>query len=114
MGINPTDEEVVNLMLQHKLFDTIKKDQAFVKGQKLQTIYESLTLPYPSYIFALTMGTGKTILIAAIIASEFAMSMEYQTSDVFMKNALVFAPDKTIIDSLRELFRYAIWQNFTA
>ena len=65
-------------------------------------LYESLTLAYPSYIFALAMGAGKTVLIGAIIATEFSMSIEYPDMD-FMQNALVFAPGTTIIESLREL-----------
>ena len=48
------------------------------------------------------MGAGKTILIGAIIATEFAMAQEYPDAD-FVQNALVFAPGKTIIEALREL-----------
>ena len=59
-------------------------------------------LDYPSYILALAMGAGKTVLIGAIIATEFAMSLRYPDGN-FMKNALVFAPGTTIIESLREL-----------
>ena len=46
------------------------------------------------------MGAGKTILIGTIIATEFVMAMAY---DNFIKNALVFAPGKTILGSLREI-----------
>lgn len=63
---------------------------------------ESLSLDYASYIMALTMGAGKTVLIGTIIATEFAMSLEYG-DDRFMKNALVFAPGTTIIESLKEI-----------
>ena len=48
------------------------------------------------------MGTGKTVLIGTIIATEFAMALRYPKGD-FMKNALVFAPGTTIIESLREI-----------
>ncbi len=48
------------------------------------------------------MGAGKTVLIGAIFATEFAMAMEYPDGP-FVHNALVFAPGKTIIESLREL-----------
>ncbi|MCS7232117.1 MAG: DEAD/DEAH box helicase family protein, partial [Elusimicrobiota bacterium] len=57
---------------------------------------------YPSYIFALAMGAGKTVLIGAIIATEFAMALEYPDGN-FVKNALVFAPGKTILGALKEL-----------
>ncbi len=55
------------------------------------------------------MGAGKTVLIGAIIATEFAMAMEYTRSlfnpaeSPFIQNALVFAPGTTIVESLREL-----------
>ena len=48
------------------------------------------------------MGAGKTALIGAIIATEFAMAMEYPNGP-FIQNALVFAPGTTIIQALREL-----------
>lgn len=90
------------------LLDRIKTDDQFVKDFKLEALRETLTLDYPSYILALAMGAGKTILVGTIIASEFAMALEYPTigddlQDAFVENALVFAPGKTIIESLREL-----------
>ena len=48
------------------------------------------------------MGAGKTILIGAIAATEFALAMEYPEGP-FVQNALVFAPGLTIVESLREL-----------
>ena len=48
------------------------------------------------------MGTGKTVLNGTIIATEFAMALRYPDAQ-FMKNALVFAPGTTIIESLREI-----------
>lgn len=84
------------------LWERIKTDDAFVKNFKLESLRETLTLDYPSYILALAMGAGKTILIGAIIATEFAMALEYPHGP-FVQNALVFAPGKTIIESLREL-----------
>ena len=87
---------------EDRLLDRIKTDDAFVKDFKLESLRETLTLAYPSYILALAMGAGKTILIGAIIATEFAMAQEYPDGP-FVQNALVFAPGKTIIESLREL-----------
>lgn len=84
------------------LFDRIRNDDGFVRDFKLEALRETLTLDYPSYILALAMGAGKTILIGAITATEFAMALEYLRGD-FVQNALVFAPGKTIIESLREL-----------
>lgn len=90
------------------LWQRISTDDQFVKDFKLEALRETLTLEYPSYILALAMGAGKTILMGAIIATEFAMALEYPSADdnlkdAFVENALVFAPGKTIIESLREL-----------
>jgi len=84
------------------LWKRIKTDDDFVRDFKLHALRETLTLDYPSYILALAMGAGKTVLIGAIIATEFALAMEYPDND-FVENALVFAPGKTILESLREL-----------
>ncbi|MCX7112247.1 MAG: hypothetical protein WCI11_04435 [Candidatus Methylumidiphilus sp.] len=84
------------------LFDRIRTDNAFVRANQLESLRETLTLDYPSYILALAMGAGKTILIGSIVATEFAMAQEYPEGP-FVKNALIFAPGKTIIESLREI-----------
>jgi len=84
------------------LVESIRNDPDFVKEFRLEAVRETLTLDYPSYILALAMGAGKTILIGGIFATEFAMAQEYPDNG-FVENALVFAPGKTIIESLREL-----------
>ncbi|HXQ34224.1 MAG TPA: DEAD/DEAH box helicase family protein, partial [Anaerolineales bacterium] len=84
------------------LIEKVRDDAEFVRKYKLEALRETLTLDYPSYILALAMGAGKTILIGAIFATEFAMAQEYPDNG-FVENALVFAPGKTIIESLREL-----------
>jgi len=84
------------------LWNSIRNDDVFTKEFQLEALRESLSLGYPSYILALAMGAGKTVLIGAIFASEFAMAQEYPNAN-FVENALVFAPGKTIIESLREL-----------
>lgn len=98
-------DKLRNLALDHgvdALFDAIRTDDDLVRDLKLEAVRETLTLDYPSYILALAMGAGKTILIGAIIATEFAMAQEYPDGD-FIQNALVFAPGKTILEALREL-----------
>jgi hypothetical protein len=98
-------EEITRLVIEEDLdalWTRIKADDAFVKAHRLESLRETLTLAYPSYIFALAMGAGKTILIGTIIASEFAMALEYPEGP-FVKNALVFAPGKTILESLKQL-----------
>jgi len=104
LGIPQTNEEIANLIVD-KGFDAliaaIKTNDEFVKKNKLNTVRESLILDYPSYILALAMGSGKTVLIGSIIATEFTLALEY--GDSFVKNALVFAPGKTILGALKEI-----------
>ena len=82
--------------------EKVKTDNAFVRQYALESLRESLTLDYASYILALAMGAGKTILMGSIVATEFAMAMEYPDGP-FVQNALIFAPGKTILSALREL-----------
>lgn len=84
------------------LLEQVRTDDALVKKYKLEALRETLALDYPSYILALAMGAGKTMLIGTIIATEFAMALETPDGP-FIQNALVFAPGKTILDALREL-----------
>jgi hypothetical protein len=58
---------------------------------------------YPNYIFALTMGTGKTILMATCIFYEFLLGNKFEKDERYCHNALVFAPDKTVLQALREI-----------
>ena len=58
---------------------------------------------YPNYIYALTMGLGKTILMGTCIFYEFLLANKYPKDKRFCHNALVFAPDKTVLESLREI-----------
>src|SRR6056297_160796 len=84
------------------LIERVRTDNRFVRENRLESLRETLTLDYPSYILALAMGAGKTILMGAIVATEFAMADEYPDGP-FVQNALIFAPGKTIIESLREI-----------
>lgn len=84
------------------LIKRVREDDTFVREHHLESLRESLTLDYASYILALAMGAGKTILMGSIVATEFAMAMEYPDGP-FVENALIFAPGKTILSALREL-----------
>ena len=102
-GVQTNNPDILKLLFeQDKFWEKVKTEDSFVKKNKLETLRESLTLDYPNYILALAMGAGKTILIGTIIATEFAMALEYTNND-FMQNALVFAPGTTIIESLKEI-----------
>lgn len=72
--------------------------QTFEKMKALQ-----IGAAYPNYIYALTMGTGKTILMATCIFYEFLLANKYPKSKKYAYNALVFAPDKTVLQALREI-----------
>lgn len=61
---------------------------------------------YPNYIYALTMGLGKTILMATCIFYEFLLANKYPKDKRFCHNVLVFAPDKTVLESLREIVTF--------
>lgn len=107
LGINLSQEDLTDILLNgggiDSIFDKIKNDDAFVRKYRLEALRETLILSYPSYILALAMGAGKTILIGTIIAAELAMALEYPEVHNFVKNALVFAPGKTILGALKEI-----------
>jgi type III restriction enzyme len=63
---------------------------------------------YANYIFALTMGTGKTILMATCIFYEFILANKFPKDPKYCHNALVFAPDKTVLQSLREIQTFGL------
>ncbi len=106
LNISISQEDLIKIMSKggiDSIFEKIKNDDDFVKKYRLDALRETMNLSYPSYILALAMGAGKTILIGTIIASEFAMALEYPENKNFVKNALVFAPGKTILGALKEL-----------
>jgi len=107
LNINLTQEDLGKIAFSNgggieTVFNQIKNDDDFVRKYHLEGLRESLFLEYPSYILALAMGAGKTVLIGSIIATEFAMALEYPDGQ-FVKNALVFAPGKTILGALKEI-----------
>lgn len=71
-----------------KVFNDIKKN-----GQE-----------YPNYIFALTMGLGKTKLMATCIFYEFLLARKYPKDEKYCHNALIFAPDRTVLQSIYKDF----------
>lgn len=77
-----------------------------IKANEFKEIYKLMKKNselYSNYIFALTMGLGKTILMAACIFYEFLLANKYPKDKRFCHNALVFAPDKTVLQSLKEI-----------
>ena len=91
---------------QGDLLDQITQDQykaVFAAMRKNARIY-------PNYIFALTMGTGKTILMATCIFYEFLLGNKFEKDARYCHNALVFAPDKTVLQSLKEIESFDLTQ----
>ena len=84
---------------QLRLGDALTEKQTDVLFKQMKKYRES----YPNYISALTMGLGKTILMGTCIFYEFLLAKKYPKDKRFCHNALVFAPDKTVLQSLREI-----------
>lgn len=80
--------------------------EEMIGEDQFKKVYEELmarSRDYPNYIFALTMGLGKTILMATCIFYEFLLANKFGKDTKYCRNALVFAPDKTVLQSLREI-----------
>lgn len=84
---------------QLRLGDALTEKQTDVLFKQMKKYRKS----YPNYIYALTMGLGKTILMGTCIFYEFLLAKKYPKDKRFCHNALVFAPDKTVLQSLREI-----------
>lgn len=88
--------------LQTTLFDTVTE----LQYENLYKRMQKNSRKYSNYIYALTMGTGKTILMATCIFYEFLLANKYPFDERFCHNALVFAPDKTVLHALREIVEF--------
>jgi hypothetical protein len=75
------------------------------KDEKIQAVLNEKfgTSNYANQVYALTMGSGKTVLMAVMMLYDFVLSYYHNDDERFAKNALVFAPDTTIIESLKEI-----------
>lgn len=78
-------------------------DVSAVNYKDVFSVMKKNATVYPNYIYALTMGLGKTVLMATCIFYEFLLANKYPKDDRFCHNVLVFAPDKTVLESLREI-----------
>lgn len=90
---------IVGSRRQGDLLDKVTQEQY----KAVFTAMRKNSRVYPNYIFALTMGTGKTILMATCIFYEFLLGNKFEKDERFCHNALVFAPDKTVLQSLKEI-----------
>ena len=85
-----------------ELFKNIDKDAMKATFQELKDARQ----PYSNYIFALTMGVGKTVLMATCIFYEFLLANKFPKDPLYCHNALVFAPDTTVLQSLKEIMTF--------
>lgn len=120
-------KEFLNNQQMYQIFDDWSKrngvfaDRRFVDDQGQYTVYDiyspkqyhdyflqikKYAESYPNYIYALTMGLGKTILMATCIFYEFLLASKWPKDTKYCHNALVFAPDKTVLQSLREIVTF--------
>lgn len=90
---------------QGYIFDPLETDNSedIETFQQVFDQIKSFQQIYPNYIFALTMGLGKTVLMATSIFYEFLLANKFPKDRRFCHNALVFAPDKTVLQSLKEI-----------
>jgi type III restriction enzyme len=93
IGLTGAGEAQLSMFEQ---FDEKSYEKVFKRMKKQARLY-------PNYIFALTMGTGKTILMATCIFYEFILANKFPKDKNYCHNALVFAPDKTVLQSLKEI-----------
>ena len=120
-------KEFMNNQQMHEIFDDWSKrngvfsDRRFYDQSGQQTLYDvyspkqyhdyflqikKYAESYPNYIYALTMGLGKTILMATCIFYEFLLASKWPKDNKYCHNALVFAPDKTVLQSLKEIVTF--------
>lgn len=90
---------IAKATMQRGLFDSLSTDQY----EEVYRHMRSYARAYPNYIFALTMGTGKTILMATCIFYEFILANKFPKDPKYCHNVLVFAPDRTVLEALREI-----------
>jgi len=86
----------------------VSKDKAFDYIGNEERIKEILheafgESDYANQVYALTMGSGKTVLMAVMMTYDFVLAFYHPEDKRFAKNVLVFAPDTTIIESLKEI-----------
>lgn len=87
---------------QLDLFDVTEVNQDETKGYFAQIFKQikDMEQDYPNYIFALTMGLGKTVLMATSIFYEFLLANKYPRNPLYCHNAIIFLPDRTVRESV--------------
>lgn len=87
---------------QLALFGATEVNQEITK-EAFAKVFEQIKAmqqEYPNYIFALTMGLGKTVLMATSIFYEFLLANKYPKNPLYCHNAIIFVPDRTVRESV--------------
>lgn len=89
---------------QLELFGVTEVNQEITKDAfaKVFEQIKAMQQAYPNYIFALTMGLGKTVLMATSIFYEFLLANKYPRNPLYCHNAIIFVPDRTVRQSVIE------------
>ena len=87
---------------QLSLFGVTEMHQELTKEAyaKVFAQIKAMQQDYPNYIFALTMGLGKTVLMATSIFYEFLLANKYPKNPLYCHNAIIFVPDRTVRESV--------------
>lgn len=87
---------------QLELFGVTEVNQEITKEafSKVFAQIKAMQQEYPNYIFALTMGLGKTVLMATSIFYEFLLANKYPRNPLYCHNAIIFVPDRTVRESV--------------
>lgn len=87
---------------QITMFDVTEVNQDETKGHFAQIFAQikAMQQDYPNYIFALTMGLGKTVLMATSIFYEFLLANKHPRTPLYCHNAIIFVPDRTVRESV--------------
>ena len=87
---------------QMSFFDVTEVNQDETKGLYSQIFAQikAMEQAYPNYIFALTMGLGKTVLMATSIFYEFLLANKFPRNPLYCHNAIIFVPDRTVRESV--------------
>ena len=88
-----SQDEMLDLMMSPEKMD-----------EKLKSfLWDNSDTDYSNQVYALTMWTWKTVLMTVFILYETVLSYYHKGDYRFAKNFMVFAPDTTIIESLKEI-----------
>ena len=87
-----------------ELWDDLSKEKRIERVEKKLEELGFAEYGYANYVLALTMGSGKTILMGVLMMYEFVISFNHPDDERFAKNALVFGPaDTGIVEVLKEI-----------